>query len=71
MAKSIINIYTHIYRLSYLYIHISSLSVHLFLGDLDCFLIMAVVNNDAMNNGVHISFQIAVFIFFGYIPGVE
>jgi len=64
--------YTHIFvNYLYLYIHISSLSVYLFLGDLDCFLSMAVVNNDAMNIGVHISFQITVFIFFGYIPGVE
>ena len=45
-------------------------SVH---GPLSCFLILATENNAALNIGVHVSFQISVFIFFGYIPnpGVE
>ena len=29
---------------------------------------MATINNAVMNTGVHISFQISVFIIFGYIP---
>ena len=36
-------------------------------GYLSCFYIMAIVNNTAMNTELHITFQISVFIFFGYI----
>ena len=36
-------------------------------GHLGCFYILAVVNNAAMNIGIHTSFQIS-FSFFGYIP---
>ena len=39
-------------------------SVH---GHLGCFPILATVNNAAMNTGVPVSFQINVFVFFGYI----
>ena len=32
------------------------------------FHILAIVNNVAMNIGMHVSFQISVFVFFGYMP---
>ena len=39
-------------------------------GYLHCFRILAMVNNTAMNTGVHLPFQISVFIF-KYIPRSE
>ena len=36
--------------------------------DTDCFYILAIVNNAAMNIEVHVSFQSVVLVFFQYIP---
>ena len=47
----------------------SSLSIFSVDGHLGCFHFLAVVNNVAMNIGVHVSFQISISEFFGYIPG--
>ena len=44
----------------------SSLSIHH--GHLGCFHVLAIVNSAAMNIGVHVSFQIRVLIFSGYMP---
>ena len=40
-------------------------------GRLGCFHIFAIVNNAAMNTGVHISFQISGFDLFGFIILVQ
>ena len=40
-------------------------------GHLGCFHILTVVNNSAMKIGIHVSFQISVFIFFVTIPSSE
>ena len=37
-------------------------------GHLGCFHVLVIVNSAAMNNGVHISFRIRVFIFSRYMP---
>ena len=46
----------------------SSLSFHLLMDTLSCFHVLAIVSNTARNTGVQISFQISVFLFFGYVP---
>ena len=40
-------------------------------GHLGCFHVLAIVNNAAVNIGVHTFFQIGVFVFFRYIPTSE
>ena len=37
-------------------------------GHLGCFHVLTTVSSAAMNMGMHMSFQISVFVFFGYIP---
>jgi len=36
-------------------------------GHLCCLHVLVIVNNTAVNIGVHVAFQVSVFIFFGYI----
>ena len=58
MSRIPLNIYTT-----------SSLSICLLMDTyLGCFHMLAIVNNAAMNIGVHVSFWITVFIFFRYRP---
>ena len=54
--------YSMVYLCHIFFIH-SSIN-----GHSGCFHILAVVNNAAVNIGVHASFQISVFIFFRCIP---
>ena len=42
-----------------------SLSFHFFDGYLGCFHVLAMANSAAVNTGMHVSFQISVFVFFG------
>ena len=37
-------------------------------GQLGCVHVLAIVNSAAMNIGVHVSFQISVFVFPRYVP---
>ena len=37
-------------------------------GCLGCFYVLAISDSAAMNIGVHVSFQIRIFIFSGYMP---
>ena len=43
--------------------------IHSFVdGHLGCLHMLTIVNSAAINIGVHVSFQIRVFIFSGYMP---
>ena len=44
----------------------TSLSVHLLMGHLDRFHVLAIVNSAAKNNGIRVSFSILVSL--GYLP---
>ena len=37
-------------------------------GYLGCFHVLAIINSAGVNIGVHVSFQIRVFVFSGYMP---
>ena len=55
--------------LLYIYIYHIFLSQSSVDGHLGCVHVLAIVNSAAMITGVHVSFQIQVFIFSGYMPG--
>ena len=51
------------------YIYISHIFIHSSVdGHLGCFLILAIVSSATRNIGVHLSFQISLFVSSGYIP---
>ena len=66
MTKYIVYVYTH----THTHTHRASLSIRL-LVDTGCFRILAIVNNAAMNIGVHASFQIRGFVFIYMHPGMR
>ena len=64
MTKYIVYTHTHIHTPSF-FIY-SSVG-----GHLGCFRIFAIVNNPAMNIGVHVCFLISGFVFYTYTPRNE
>ena len=40
------------------------------IGHLDCFHVLAIVSSALVNIGVHISFQIRIFVFSAYMPRI-
>ena len=57
--------YSIVRRYHILYIH-SSVD-----GHVSCFRILAIIDSAALSTGVRVSFQISLFVFFGYTPGVK
>ena len=49
-------------------IYVSHLLQPFINGHQGCFHVLAIVNHAAMNTGVHVSFHITAFVFYGYIP---
>ena len=67
-----IYIYTHTHTIAYgIYVYHSFFIHSSVEGNLGCFHILAIVNNVAITIGVPVSFQISVYVYFGYIPRVE
>ena len=52
----------------YVFVYVCFFVIHTSVdGHLDCFHILAFVNNAVLNIEMHVSFQISVFVFFGCI----
>ena len=59
---------THTYAHIYIYMYINHVFIHASAdGYLGFFQVLAVVNNAALNIGVHVSFRIRVFVFSRYM----
>ena len=55
-----------------LYVYTDIFFIHSSVGrHLGCFHIFTIINSAAMNIGLHVSFQISVFVFLDIYPGVE
>ena len=63
-----VKIFFFMANIPYLSIYLSHILYPFMDGYLDCFHILAIVNNAAINIGIHVSVLISVFIFFGQIP---
>ena len=61
-------IYIHTHTHTHTHTHHIFLSQSSVDGHLGCFHVLAIVNSAAMNYGVHVTFQIKVFVFSKYIP---
>ena len=59
-----------VYTQTHTYTHYIFLSLWSFGGHLAYFHVLAIINSAATNIGLPLSFQIRVFIFSGYMPGV-
>ena len=57
---STVSVCVYIYICIYIFLIHSSISRHL-----GCFYILAIVNNATVNTGVHLSYWISGFVFFG------
>ena len=62
-----------LYTYTHTHTHTHTHTPHIFFihssvdGHLGCFHILAIVNDAVLNTGVRVSFQVSVFVFFGYI----
>ena len=69
-----IPLYIYIYHYTHTQIHTHTQNIFFIHSSIDgplgCFHILSIEKNDAMNTGMHISFQsgVSTFFFFSYIP---